>query len=206
MSTSNIIKLENGEYLANFYGKYEPNLTFLFHEKYFSTKSEKYRITDPDAEKCLRHIHENFRVVREWQEEEDESRYYINREPSIITRNCIEWVDDKNIDLRNFAIKDNYAENLNVHIDGSVCEVIFGDFFVSKKGKDCFRVKENGKHQLIVIDWGGAFNKSRGCTGDSISEKLYYRRASSNGGGSGYEYIVTTKGYIQGHSADEFEV
>ena len=27
MSTNNIIKLENGEYLANFYGKYEPDLT-----------------------------------------------------------------------------------------------------------------------------------------------------------------------------------
>lgn len=204
MSTDNIIKLENGEYLANFHGKYQPNLTFLFHEKYFSTKSEKYRTTDKDAEKCLRHIHENFRVIREWQEEIEISEW--SHPLGKILHNCIEWVDDKNINLRNFAIKGQYEHNLNVHIDGSLSEIIYGEFFVSKKGKNCFRVSEAGKHQLLVIDWGGCFNKSRGCTGDDISDKLYYRRASSNGGGSGFEYIVTERGYIQKHSAEEFEV
>lgn len=69
-----------------------------------------------------------------------------------------------------------------------------GDFFVSKKGTKCFRIKEEGKHILISDDWGGAFVKYRGGTLPE-EEALYYRRASSNGGGSGYDFGVYPVGW-----------
>ena len=69
--------------------------------------------------------------------------------------------------------------------------VIYWEFFISKKWTKCFRVlpKERAKHVLIRDDWWGAFNKYRWRT---LPEEnaLYYRRASSNGGWSGYDYGV----------------
>ena len=41
MSTNNIIKLENGEYLANFYGKYEPDLTLEHSVAEFEVQAMK---------------------------------------------------------------------------------------------------------------------------------------------------------------------
>lgn len=75
-----------------------------------------------------------------------------------------------------------------------------GDYFVSKKGTKCFAVKDNGKHLLLRDDWGGAFNSSRG---HNLTEGLYLRRASSNGGGSGYDYAVVPYGWRHKVSVDD---
>ena len=66
-----------------------------------------------------------------------------------------------------------------------------GKFFVSKKGTKLFKVDPNGPHILLRDDWGGAFNSYRGGKLPAMDGgALYYRRASSNGGGTGYDYAV----------------
>ena len=66
-----------------------------------------------------------------------------------------------------------------------------GKFFVSKKGTKLFKVDPNGPHLLLRDDWGGAFNSYRGGKLPTMERgALYYRRASSNGGGTGYDYAV----------------
>ena len=74
---------------------------------------------------------------------------------------------------------------------GSVSYLI-GDYFVSKKGTNCFRIKKDGKHMLLRDEWGGPnYPRTRGGIlpkeGDDV---FYYRRASSNGGGTGYDYSI----------------
>ncbi len=74
--------------------------------------------------------------------------------------------------------------------DGSV-DVIRGKFFTSKKGTKCFEIRPDGYHYLIRDDWGGSFNSYRGGVIPNLQGgALYYRRASSNGGGSGYDYCI----------------
>jgi hypothetical protein len=73
-------------------------------------------------------------------------------------------------------------------------DILYGAYFVSKKGTKCFRVDKNGPHKLIRDDWGGAFNSYRGGSlpveGKDV---LYYKRAKSNGGGMGYDYVVVPR-------------
>lgn len=71
-------------------------------------------------------------------------------------------------------------------------DYMIGEFFVSKKGTKIFKVKEDGKHVLLKDDWGGAFSTYQGGKLPHTEEEgaLYYKRASSNGGGLGYDYSV----------------
>jgi hypothetical protein len=114
------IELDNGNFLVNLYGKYQPDLSFIH--------------SDPE----------------------------------------IEWKGIKRQEL-------NLAEGDYSYIRG--------EHFVSKKGTKCFRVKEDGGHVLIEDNWGGAFNNYRGRSLPK-EESLHYKRASSNGGGSGYDYAI----------------
>ena len=76
---------------------------------------------------------------------------------------------------------------------------IFGDYWVSKKGTRCFRPKrpKEAKHLLIEVDWGGPFGGPRGQTQAYASSvgALYFRRASSNGGGVSKDYWVVPVGF-----------
>lgn len=83
---------------------------------------------------------------------------------------------------------------------GSI-SVIKGDFFISKKGTKCFKVKNNGRHLIIRDGWGGAFESYRG--GTLPDNQLYYRRASSNGGGTGYDYAVVPVDWVYGLSEED---
>lgn len=68
---------------------------------------------------------------------------------------------------------------------------IRGNFFKSKKDTDCFEINEHGKHILLKDSWGGCFNRYRGHSlPDEEQGALYFRRASSNGGGAGCDYAV----------------
>lgn len=76
-------------------------------------------------------------------------------------------------------------------------EVLFGDFWRSKKGGACFAPKspKQAQHVLVRVNWGGAFSKCRGQyekeDGGGLSYLAqYFRRAKSNGGGQGYDYYV----------------
>lgn len=83
-------------------------------------------------------------------------------------------------------------------------DVVYWEFFISKKWTKCFRVllKEKAKHVLIRDDWWGAFNKYRWRTLPE-DKALYYRRASSNGGGCGCDYGVYEKDFKNALSEDD---
>jgi len=92
---------------------------------------------------------------------------------------------------------------LNTRVDGT-CTAMRGEYYKSKKGTDCFRVHAGGKHTLIRASWGGAFNDSRGFRDEEfIKAAVYYRRASSNGGGTGYDYIIVPVGARREISEDD---
>jgi hypothetical protein len=87
--------------------------------------------------------------------------------------------------------------NMNMSWNGNP-GVIFGNFWVSKKkGGACFRPlpPKAAKHILVRIDWGGCFDSTRGNYGGKEIGEIYFRRASSNGGGSGYDYWVFPVGF-----------
>jgi hypothetical protein len=117
-----IIKLDNGNYLFNDYGKYSSGLSFILPsedtEIFKSVETEQYNLPDGDLSE------------------------------------------------------------------------VKGRFFTSKKGTKCFDVKEDGPDVLIRDSWGGSFNKYRGDTLSLLPNQKYFNRASSNGGGNGYDYVV----------------
>jgi|JI10StandDraft_1071094.scaffolds.fasta_scaffold202871_1 hypothetical protein len=92
--------------------------------------------------------------------------------------------------------------DMNLDLSGCV-SVMFGDFWKSQKGGACFRPKEikHASHVYIRISWGGAFEKSRGLR-DFPKHYEYYRRASSNGGGTGFDYLVVPMGFVALRSED----
>lgn len=107
----------------------------------------------------------------------------------------------KPIDPLSYIEDREVTANMNLDFDGSA-SFIFGDFWRSKKGGACFRPKNpmQAKHLLIRVDWGGAFDRHRGNYPEDVKDidgVLYFRRASSNGGGSGYDYWVLPVGYTR---------
>ena len=90
--------------------------------------------------------------------------------------------------------------NLSVGVSG-----FFGRYFKSKKGTDCFEILEDPEtapHILLIDNWGGAFNDYRGRELFKLPN-LYQKRASSNGGGTGYDYVVIEKGVKYNLSEDD---
>lgn len=75
-------------------------------------------------------------------------------------------------------------------------EYLEGEFFTSKKGTKCFRIKSGGNQLLLRDNWGGSFAKYFGGALRKLPTQ-YYVRASSNGGGNGYDYAVIMKGTKQ---------
>lgn len=127
------------------------------------------------------------------------------------------------LDNGNFLINDcgKYASNLSflntvsdiqyddvdkkdINLPQGNLSCVYGDFFVSKKGTKCFRIlpKNDAHHILIRDDWGGGFSHYRGGTLPQ-DDALYYRRASSNGGGQGYDYGVYPKDWRYCLSEDD---
>ncbi len=86
--------------------------------------------------------------------------------------------------------------NMNVDWDGKT-SVLFGDFWTSRKGGACFRPKPiaQAQHVLVRVDWGGAFNRTRGP--GHVDGSVYYRYAPSNGRGTGYTYVVVPLGFYR---------
>jgi hypothetical protein len=87
------------------------------------------------------------------------------------------------------------------NIDGRVIDVLPGNFWVSKKGTSCFHpTMEGAKHHLLRERWG-----ERRDRGDLSEEEgaLYFRRASSNGGGRGFTYMVVNRDWRKSISIDD---
>ena len=98
------------------------------------------------------------------------------------------------------------TDGMNMDFDGDAT-FMFGDFWTSKKGGACFRPKDprEAKDLLIRVNWGGAFDNHRGTYSDEAKEiegVKYFRRASSNRGGSGYDYWVVPVGFYRVRSFD----
>lgn len=81
---------------------------------------------------------------------------------------------------------------------------LYGYYYVSKKGTKCFKLssKLQATHMLLRDNWGGAFNSYRGNTLVELNHE-YHRRASSNGGGTGYDYAVFPIGWRNILSEDD---
>ena len=114
------------------------------------------------------------------------------------------WVDENGAPvcpIEMFPDKElGYSTNLI--FDGNP-SFLFGDFWRSRKGGACFRPKdpEAAKHMLIRVDWGGSCNPTNGksfaeAKAQAGEDLLYFRRASSNGGGTGYDFWVLPIGYV----------
>lgn len=87
--------------------------------------------------------------------------------------------------------------NIRFNANESYIQALFGDFWLSKAGKPHFRPKppQVATHVLLRAGWGG-FGQSRTRGAWSAPEGVvYFRRASSNGGGAGYDYYVVPIGY-----------
>lgn len=101
------------------------------------------------------------------------------------------------------------TDSFNLSLEGQA-KILFGDFWRSKKGGACFRPKDprQAKHILVKVSWGGAFNQTRGFSGNGVTEcgAIYFRRASSNGGGSGYDYWVLPVGYVHQYGTNAYRV
>ena len=104
--------------------------------------------------------------------------------------------DGKPISFLDYVEDHEVTGNMNLNFGGRA-SFIFGDYWRSKKGGACFRPKSplTAKHLLVKVSWGGAFDSTRGSHG--VDDALYFRRASSNGGGAGCDYWVLPVGYTR---------
>lgn len=107
---------------------------------------------------------------------------------------------DEDKSIRLFQDEDRCDKSV-FNLGNGVVDTLRGKYFVSKKGTKLFKVDPNGPHMLLRDDWGGAFNDYRG--GKLPDNQLYYRRASSNGRGSGYDYAVVPIDWKQSISEDD---
>ncbi len=108
-----------------------------------------------------------------------------------------------------YIVDHGVTDNMNMNFDGSP-KFMFGDFWRSKKGGACFRPKDpmKAKDLLIEVAWGGPFNRTRGRYPDeakAIEGVKYFRHATSNGGGVGYDYWVVPVGFHRALRMDEID-
>ena len=88
------------------------------------------------------------------------------------------------------------------NLGGTELEEIKGRFFTTKKGSKAFdTTSENPTHILYKDRWGGCFNSYKG---RKLPDGIYNHRASSNGGGVGYDYAVYELGNITRPSIEDF--
>ena len=107
--------------------------------------------------------------------------------------------DGKPVSPVKFVRDVNVTDNMNLVFNGDP-KILFGDYWISRKGSRCFRPKNplNAKHLLIKVAWGGA-DETHGSRGnypeDVPAGVLYFRHARSNAGGMGYDYWVVPVEY-----------
>jgi hypothetical protein len=108
----------------------------------------------------------------------------------IVPKNSAQ-VDAEKRYIKLFRAEDRISyDDLNLGGKGQL-DVVRGDYFVSKKGTKLFKLNPMGKHYLLKDEWGGAFNNYRGGKLPTTDRgAVYYRCASSNGGGCGNDFSV----------------
>ena len=118
--------------------------------------------------------------------------------------------DGKPISPVKFVRDINVTDNLNLVFNGDP-KIIFGDYWISRKGSRCFRPKSplEAKHLLVKVSWGGA-DETHGSRGnypeDIPAGVLYFRHARSNAGGMGYDYWIIPVNYHASYlGTDEYD-
>ena len=108
-------------------------------------------------------------------------------------------------------VRDNdVTDSLNLVFNGEP-KILFGDYWISRKGSRCFRPKSPlaASHLLIKVAWGGA-DETHGSRGnypeDVPAGVLYFRHARSNAGGMGYDYWIVPVDYHASYlGTDEYD-
>ncbi len=118
--------------------------------------------------------------------------------------------DGKPISPARYVRDVNITDNMNLVFNGDP-KILFGDYWISRKGSRCFRPKSplGASHLLIKVAWGGA-DETHGSRGnypeDIPAGVLYFRHARSNAGGMGYDYWVIPVDYHASYlGAEEYD-
>lgn len=93
---------------------------------------------------------------------------------------------------------------MNVIFDGDPY-FMYGKYWVSRKGKHCFRPlpKDRAEHMLVKLEWERE-KGTRGTNPELEEAALYSHRARSNGGGIGNTYYVLPKGYTHKEKLEDY--
>lgn len=222
VGTEKVFETETGFGVQD-YGKYRPNITFLIGKEF---DEKPFRI-----ERDFDQKEEIYYNPSMWGEKKDEYASYLGQlknyifggeieqyvpAPHDLTVECDFTYGDLEIPIFRVArckVITEYIDptvfveedlgNINI-IFGGKTSVIYGNYWKSPKGTNCFRIKkkEASEHMLIRIGWGGAFSSSHGIA-DVPEGSLYYHRASSNGGNLGADYMVLPKSFRRIVSEDD---
>lgn len=118
--------------------------------------------------------------------------------------------DGKSVSPVRYVRDVNITDNMNLVFNGDP-KIIFGDYWISRKGSRCFRPKNplDAKHLLVKVAWGGA-DETHGSRGnypeDIPAGVLYFRHARSNAGGMGYDYWIIPVDYHASYlGTDEYD-
>ena len=87
------------------------------------------------------------------------------------------------------------AKGLDYNVDTDTLKVCRGWFFTSKKGTPCFRTDGKGGHILLVGSWDASYFKGARGSNLPTNGALYSKKASTRGGGQGYDYSIYPYGW-----------
>lgn len=114
-----------------------------------------------------------------------------------------EWTIDKRRKLESpikYFCEKRITDGMNIDFDGNA-SFLLGKYRLSKNGRPVFEITPptQAKDVLISVDWGGAFNTTRGQY-EEYAEKVgatFFRKRSSNGGGVGCDYWILPVGFVK---------
>lgn len=176
-----MLRIEKNKFLVRDYGKYRSGLVFVLNgnEKAGSYLEEKDNFWSL-VERLKFYPQEGI---------ETSIKFYTNK-----------WYGQL---FDQAKIKD-MVNKMNIEIDGLVDYIIKGKYRKNKKGTKIFDTTQKGDY-LVVINWGGSFNKSNGYPRPEDVEKefTYWEYARSNGGGRGYSYFIVHEDYVHEVHEDE---
>lgn len=113
-----------------------------------------------------------------------------------------EWNINKNRQPENPIKYKNVKEltdGMNIDFDGDA-HILLGIYRLSKNGRPVFELTDptKAKDTLVRVDWGGAFNRTRGQSSEYAKEigATFYTRKRSNGGGLGVDYWILPVNFV----------
>jgi hypothetical protein len=158
------IELDNGKIMVQSYGKYKPNISFLFIPVW---KKEKMYVHESTASGTGKKL-----FAQKVQKTYFESDIDLGEKEVFLLDNKDFWCET--------------CKSSDFNLTCGNVEYMKGKYWKSSKGTDCFEIIENGPHIILRESWNGH-------GGRELSKEngmLFYKIASSNGGGTGYTYAI----------------